>query len=165
MSGLINSAMAQPGAEQAMPPEGAGQNAPQQGLPPKTPATFMTFQVLLHLFRPESAERWAQAAAQDPVSVIAQLATEAVMQSMQAAKGKATPEDAQEALREVISSMTLFLVAAGVVPDEQGEQIAKAATAKAMGGAQAGAEGQPMPQQPPGAPMPQQAAMPGGPMQ
>jgi hypothetical protein len=155
MSGLIEGAMDEQGGA-----------APQQeGLPPKTPATFMTFQVLLHMFKPENAERWAQAAAQDPVATIAQLATQAVMQSMDASGGKATPEDAQEALREVISSMVMFLVATELIPAEQAEQVVQAAQAQALGG---GGEQMPPPQQggmPPqqGQPMPPQ--QPGGMMQ
>jgi hypothetical protein len=147
MSGLIGTAMEEGGASQ------------QEGLPPKTPATFMTFQVLLHLFKPENAQRWAQSAAQDPVTTIAKLATQAVMTSLQSSGGRASPEDAQEALREVVSSMVMFMVAAKLLLAEQAEQVAQQALAQAV---QGGGEQPVPPQDQGGPPMPpqQQGGMP-----
>lgn len=161
MNGLIGGAMAP--EQRGAAPQGEAQQGPQ-----KSPATFMALQVMSHMFQPQTAERWAQAAADDPVPVISKLATQAVMQSMQASGGRATPEDAQAALREVIASMVMFLVATEMVPAEQAEQLAQEAAAAALGGEQQPGEGQPMPEEAQGSQgaqmPPQQGMQPGAPM-
>lgn len=136
-----------------------------------SPATFMTLQVLKHLFEPETAQQWVQAAMQgNPAEVVAMLANDAVASSMDAAQGRASEQDAQAALGEIITSLVLFMVSAEVVPQEAADQLAQEAMQMAaqpmqqqqpeQGGMMPPQGGQPMPPQ--GGMMPQQ---PGGPMQ
>lgn len=137
--------------------EMAQQQAPQDELQ-ANPATFMTLQILKHFFEPETAQQWVQIAMQgNPAEVIAGMAMDAVAGSMDASGGKATDQDAQAALQEVITSLVLFLVSAGAIPQEAVEQVAQEAMQMAMSG---GGQQQQPPPQGGGQPMPPQ--QPGG---
>lgn len=139
MAGLLND---------AMPQQDQGGGDMQAN-----PATFMTLQVLKTFFEPEMAEKWAAHAAQgNPAEVVASIATQAAMGSMEASQGTASEQDVRASLPDIIGSMVLFLVSAEVVPQEAAEQVA----AEAMQMAGVGQQQQQGPQ--PG--MPQQQGMP-----